>query len=1164
MINREQVRAKLQQFDFKSLFIEQMGWAKPSDGRATPIQIEGVTYSRQAIGQLSGIIVFEITPSGNTAHQMPDAKTRRKLYDETEKIAAENLLIFLDDDKERSQSVWYWVKRDKNKKYPREHYYFKGQPSDLFLSKLDSLVVELDELRPDGTLPITDANRKLTGALDVERVTKRFYTEFSDLRDKFTLTIEGIDHEADRNWYASVLLNRLMFVYFLQKQSFIQGNTLYLEAMLEASQQRGPDRFYREFLTALFFEGFAKPNPSPEAAALLGPIKYLNGGLFLKHTLEEKYPAIRIADAAFDHVLKLFGHYSWHLDDTPGTMSNEINPDVLGYIFEKYINQKAFGAYYTRTEITSYLCERTIHAAILDKLHAQTERRFETLGDALLRLDVDLCRRLLNDILPKLSILDPACGSGAFLVAAMKTLLDVYGAIIGRITVLNDANLNLYLAEMRKHPSQAYFIRKRIITDNLYGVDIMQEATEIARLRLFLALVASVNKGDDLEPLPNIDFNIMPGNSLIGLLSVDESRFERENAKRALPTGDSKQQSFIAQEEQKDFLGILQAERAKKYRQLLTEKNLKIAAYRGATSYDTDLHGLRDQIDTLKRDHYAALNGLLLEDFTALGVKYEAAQANGKTIKRPLIASDIAALAPFHWGYEFDEIIGTRGGFDAILTNPPWEIFKPQAKEFFAEYSDIVTKNKMDIKAFEVEQERLLIDPETQAAWLEYQSRFPILSAYFRSAPQYKNQIAVVNGKKAGTDINLYKLFTEQCYNLIRTGGLCGTIIPSGIYTDLGTKQLREMLFSQSRLKSLYGFSNEKFIFEGVHHGFKITLLVFEKGGQTVDFEAAFRINTREAVAADKLEQFLHSPVEHIMVSVPLVRRLSPDSLSIMEFKGDLDVTIAEKMLKFPLLGETVPGKWKLSLTREFDMTNDSHLFHKERQPGMLPLYEGKMVHQFTHRWTGAQTRYWVDEKAGRKAVLGSRGKDMGQRLDYQAYRLAYRSIASNTNERTLICGVIPPAFTGNSLNVAENLNPSTLMFCVGILNSFVIDWLLRQKVTTNINMFYMYQLPVPRYCPGDPYFASLVNRAARLICTTPEYDDLAKEVGLGEHKAGVTDGVGRARLRAEIDGIVAHLYGLSELEFVHILGTFPLVPEPIKMAAQNAYRLVAQGVITV
>ena len=144
-------------------------------------------------------------------------------------------------------------------------------------------------------------------------------------------------------------------------------------------------------------------------------------------------------------------------------------------------------------------------------------------------------------------------------------------------------------------------------------------------------------------------------------------------------------------------------------------------------------------------------------------MKYEAVQADGKTKKRPLALADITALEPFHWGYEFDEIIGTRGGFDAILTNPPWETFKPQAKEFFAEYSDIVTKNKMDIKAFEVEQERLLADPETQAAWLEYQSRFPTLSAYYRSAPQYKNQIAVVNGKKAGTDINLYKLFTEQC-----------------------------------------------------------------------------------------------------------------------------------------------------------------------------------------------------------------------------------------------------------------------------------------------------------------------------------------------------------------------------------------------------------------
>jgi len=156
--------------------------------------------------------------------------------------------------------------------------------------------------------------------------------------------------------------------------------------------------------------------------------------------------------------------------------------------------------------------------------------------------------------------------------------------------------------------------------------------------------------------------------------------------------------------------------------------------------------------------------------------------------------------------------------------------------------------------------------------------------------------------------INLYKLFVEQCFNLLREGGRCGIITPGGVYTDLGSKQLREMLFTQGEVGSLFGLSNEKFIFEGVHHAQKFCLLVFKKGGRTDNFEAAFRINPRDAVAQDRLDQFLNSPTEHLWIPAALVRRLSPDSLSIMEFKCDLDVTISEKTLRFPLLGETLPS----------------------------------------------------------------------------------------------------------------------------------------------------------------------------------------------------------------------------------------------------------------
>jgi hypothetical protein len=132
----------------------------------------------------------------------------------------------------------------------------------------------------------------------------------------------------------------------------------------------------------------------------------------------------------------------------------------------------------------------------------------------------------------------------------------------------------------------------------------------------------------------------------------------------------------------------------------------------------------------------------------------------------------------------------------------------------------------------------------------------------------------------------------------------------------------------------------------------------------------------------------------------------------------------------------------------------------------------------------------------------------------------------------------------------------------MAITNSFVLDWLIRIEGATYIKFSSIYRLPIPHLKESNPAFAPIVERAARLICTTPEFDDLAAEVGLGTHAAGATDPTERARLRAELDGIIAHLYGLTEDEFAHILQTFPLVSTAVKVAAQNAYRDVARGLL--
>ena len=1164
-LNLEKTRKYLQDFDFAELFIEELNWSNPANKAIQHDKHKDLSFTRKPIAELSGAVVYEISmPDG----KIPNAKSRDGIANVVQKIKQENLLIFVDA--QRSQSVWHWIKiQDKNgaanRKIYRSHFFMKGQTGDSFIPKLSGLFTDLSEFDSDGQISIAKVADKFKQALDIERITKKFFKEYETLFLEFVKLIKGINHEEDCHWYASVILNRLMFIYFLQKKGFIDNaNYNYLSEKLAPkppngallappSGAGGASTFYGIFLQKLFFEGFAKPEDKRDAETkrLIGKIKYLNGGLFLKHKIELKYAQISIPDVAFENLFRLFDNYSWSLNDTIGENDNEINPDVLGYIFEKYINQKEFGAYYTRPEITEYLCEQTVNKLILDQLNGEPlpdlsafpalskklnssagQTTFESLSDLYTKLDAPTIHRLIdekNGILPNLSLLDPACGSGAFLVAAMKTLINVYAAIIGRIEFINDKKLSDWLKKTRlEHPSLQYYIKKQIITNNLYGVDIMEEATEIAKLRLFLALVASAQTVDDLEPLPNIDFNIMAGNSLMGLMRVDSSRFDLSKSKETQ-------------------LGLFAENKAKSYQHLINEKEAAIASYRNAHALGiTDLQNLRESIQQQRREAYNILNQLLLEEFITLKIQYEeitwdaAKNKEGKAKKRPLTIKDIEALEPFHWGYEFSEIFTKKNGFDAIIANPPWETFQPNAKEFLSKFSENITKNKMDIKDFEDELKVLMKNQVVKEKWLDYTSSFSHTREYFRFSSTFANQVPIINGKRHGKDVNLYKLFVEQSFNLLKKNGYCGIVIPSGIYSDLGTKKLRELLFENSNITGLFSFENRKTIFENVDSRFKFVVLSFEKGKKTIGFPAAFM---RHSV--DELQIFPKYGANTI--SIDFIKLQNPDSLSIMEIKNPQDFHIAEKMLKFPTLADE-NSIWNLVLHREFNMTDDAHLFNKEHSNNVLPLYEGKMMHQFTNQWQGAETRFWVDIERGREALLG-RKEDKAQVLGYQKYRIAHRAIARNTDVRTMISTIIPPCFTGNSLNISENLRYEEQLYCTSFLNSMILDWYLRQQVSANINMFYIYQLPVPRLQASDRFYEEIVERAAKLICTTEDFRALWEDVMQSPWTptSGTTDALARNVLRSELDAMVAIIYGITMEELTYILSTFPIVSEDQK-----------------
>jgi len=741
-------------------------------------------------------------------------------------------------------------------------------------------------------------------------------------------------------------------------------------------------------------------------------------------------------------------------------------------------------------KILRYLCETTIHPALLDRVSEGVEggRRFDSLADLLLRLDARLCRKLWKEVLPSLSILDPACGSGDFLVAALDVLLDLYSAVVERIELVGDGELRQEVEKARaEYPSLRDWMQQRILAANLYGVDVLPEAAETTRSRL-LRLVGSDT---------NLDVNIRSGNSLLGLLHVKDDDFDRRQ-------GGGQPRLF-----------------RRTFRQ----------AERG------------DAIETL--------NEILLDEMKDLDISFEQAtwdrQKNelGKPARRPLSRGDVADLRPFHWGYEFHAILDHAGGFDVILTDPPWDAFKPQPKEFFADG----------------EAAKLLRNREVREAWLAYLSRFPHASAYFRSSPQYSRQSTTSEGRKAGPDVFLYKLFLERCFRLLRPGGHCGLLLPTVIYTDPGAKRLREMLFTEASVDVLFGLSNERGLFAGVDPSFRLGLLAFRKGGSTGSFTAAFRIHPREAIAPEQLAEFLASPSEHLSLDAELIRALSPGSFAIPEGKSAVDFSLIAKLYRAPLLGGEAERSWKLRLGREFDTANDLYRFKTSPGPGRLPLYEGNRIQPFSVG--SGDPRYWVDEAEARQALLG-RKEDTGQALDYEGYRLGFRDLARKTDERTMVMAMLPRrVFCNQTLPTAEvrtALGSPALrsaLFLCAVLNSFVAEYLLRQRGTPQLTFSMLLQLPVPRPPEGSAAFRSIVERSAQLTCATADFADLWQDTMASPWSEDVaaSRSQDRERLRAELDGLVAHLYGLTEEEFAQFAH---ILTEEGREAVLAAYRALA------
>ncbi len=418
---------------------------------------------------------------------------------------------------------------------------------------------------------------------EIEFDVRRFYECFAEHRNAFLEQIQGDIPRCARDNYGALMLNRIIVLYFLQAAGLLNGELDYLPARLRQVQcHLGAQAFYRCFLLRLFHEGLSTAHPC--AGPLFGRLPRLGSGIFPPHTLEMPCYQLHIPDEAFARLFAFFDTYRWCLDESSPQTGQMITPTILGAIFELYVNQQQMGAYYTRSDVTSYIARNTvlpclfdaigtactsaetlreivrqllqrqpdryIPAPIRDKtyLPGETEREYTArcaycadLRERILRgaispiddlvtynLDIQQCfLDLIETIdqpalllacytqLRQMAILDPTCGSGAFLFSVLNLLVPFYEACFVRMQALNlCSGCAGALAAWREAPDPHYVILKEIIAHNLYGVDIMPEAIEVCRLRFVLRLLSHIKHIEDVEPLSTLTVHFRVGNAL--------------------------------------------------------------------------------------------------------------------------------------------------------------------------------------------------------------------------------------------------------------------------------------------------------------------------------------------------------------------------------------------------------------------------------------------------------------------------------------------------------------------------------------------------------------------------------------------------------------------------------------------------------------------------
>jgi hypothetical protein len=558
-----------------------------------------------------------------------------------------------------------------------------------------------------------------------------------------------------------------------------------------------------------------------------------------------------------------------------------------------------------------------------------------------------------------------------------------------------------------------------------------------------------------------------------------------------------------------------------------------------------------------------------------------------------------AQMKFFHWEVEFPDVFTKdRQGFDALLGNPPWDVMKPNSQEFFTEFDPLYRTYD---KQAALRQQKELFDtvPGLRDQWDEYNARFKGLSNWAGKVTEPFNVTLARGSEERGlkaawerhrqqhvgfadpahpfhlqgsADLNSYKMFAEVFWHLLRPGGRLGIILPTGIYSDFGTKDLRETLLTKGKIDFMYAFQNEKKVFVAADHSFKQVVLFAARGANTRGFLTRFRMGVGNSPHAHELPDDILRRDEAAMCFTPDdVKRNSPKSLSLVELGSERDLAIFRTVYDHSVrIGDDTTGG-EITYATELHMTGDSKHFppmEKWETRGFkpdvfgqwigpageiaLPLYEGSMIHQFDFSYQGwlsghGATSLWKyhrpDAKVLQPRFLISHREATANVPVLDQYRVLCRSVGRNTLTRTMIAVVNRGVPCGHSLFTlryrTDRLTDSLRL--QSVLDSFVFDYVLRSRLAGfNLSWFIIEECPVPNRAASDPKQSRLQENAACLTFLhrrfAPEwlqlrriYPELASRQW--KHWWAVTE-ADRLRLRVEIDALCADLYGLTPDDF--------------------------------